>query len=510
MLNFGLSMGRVSGTPLPPIAAGSYIWYNFDPTDGYSQAVNGSNLVEDRDTSGTEYDATVHGSNSVYLDGTTQSVELDIIHQLGVSIFDYIRATTNVTVIDHGDTTYTATGTSSNRFVPSVSPDAMKGETFIWSFDAEILSGSLEIDAYYDGSAWISLPDKVLIVNGANSVLCGGRDLSYMTLRSATTSFEIKFSNNTIEEITNTNSYITYTKPATGAIVTATPSGVTHIMTDSFQNFIATDVEVIQSDIDYMEANPNAFTEMMINSVEDVGLSFTIANVIHWYPANEGLVALANVRDYVGATTAVITDYTDTCRTTYQNGIYGCNDMRVIKDSSGRMTSTIDTTLARCDGTGAYADVGAGISGDNDFDIFIVFTATAVDTGNWELAMDAGLLTNRCYIAHKPGQALNTCTIQVGSTPAITLSHPAGAIHACRLEYTAIGSNLKISFDGQSPVSDKNITFDGDSTAAVTLGARNGGVQPHVGYLGEFVFTVDEVTDLDWQNFWTRVSAVTP
>jgi len=531
-MKFGLKFGLL-GTgfgSVDPIIAGTYIWYSYDPTDGFAVSETG-NVIVDQDTVTPNYDGAVHASNIVALSPESPA-PMPIIHQLGADNVLNGDFTTDI-VGWLGDASGTAVwdtlnggclklpSTSIYNYIRSnISPTQVAGNTQRITFKAYSAITITRRLSTYNGVAYVHFEDVILTAGVWTEcsfvvTIVASIDI-YLGFDNCIAGDEIYYDDVVNETLTTDNSYATFTH-ADGSLETidnvATPA-TTYNLTVPSQNYFTTDVPVSQADRDYMEANPNAFTNMMVLGVEDVNLSFNIANVKNWFPMTEGsgeylqdwlvplgaeinpsvnfaaletwvlspnftiadglLVADGSILGYARLDGVIdptklyvnsfdVSEHVDTSITILINGsssskpnintigmvsaIYdvvgntdgkfhiqgnvgtirsainsmslrsvsavqiqnftdamrlnnqrrGTNDLRVIKDASGRIVNVVENTLVRFDGTGQVIDSGVALDGTlADFSMFMAFTLQEADSGRKvKLQKNTGIMTLR-------------------------------------------------------------------------------------------------------------------
>jgi len=405
------------------------------------------------------------------------------------------------------------------------------------------------------------------------------------------------------------------------------PLATTYSLSVPSQNYFTTDVPVTQADRDYMQANPNAFTNMMVTNTEDVNISFSIANVHNWFPMTEGkgeylqdwLVPLgaelidveadnwnlsANVtedathfilgganlgnavsnvsqsfsvgqvlyldflvEEYVEGgirvrepfndgsyaksgngqfdrmfksvvdgvilhlyatvtpTTMKIRKDTLTLKevfgavqiTNFQasqrlnNQRYGTNDLRVMKDPSGRITNVVENTLVRFDGTEQRIETGVALDGTlADFSMFMAFTLpdyASVGVAQ-NIARSYPNTANNLWISQIEGTPRNVINVSIGKfVQDITLDE-ALPVHAMGIVYDHITSEIGVAVDGAVLPIPVPIVFDG-ATAQVIFGNDAVG-NSFTGYIGEGILTAGKLTEVEWQEFWNRNKDLVP
>ena len=188
-MKFGLNFGLLgSGGGTPPLIQGDYIWYTYDPDDGYLTLDNGTRVVDDKGNTNRagasgRFDGVMHSGRAISVSGDGNSVDVPINYELGSELVHPDKRWTgnegvvptdipNGSSLEYSGTSTNDQGTRlySNGNNPSESKQC------ILEFDADtsgLTSGPFIIDRYYTGSGTAYLDEPYTIVNGHNRVQLG-------------------------------------------------------------------------------------------------------------------------------------------------------------------------------------------------------------------------------------------------------------------------------------------------------------------------------------------------
>ena len=137
------------------------------------------------------------------------------------------------------------------------------------------------------------------------------------------------------------------------------PISTTYTQTNSHSNLFTTTVVPHVNDLTYLDAQPESVARLVDGETVS-GLTFDLADIEAFYPANEGdNGAGANVYDVTDQaflTFATITNYASTCRTNLDLTNYGASNLLYKQDASGRWLSMADANLIEFTGD-TYATV---------------------------------------------------------------------------------------------------------------------------------------------------------
>ncbi len=252
----------------------------------------------------TVYDGVANASNHIGLNengDTGQYVDMPVEHVLGSELLcnvDFIDDTciTNAgtPIITYADNTMTVESNGNDYAYAEQNITCEIGKTYTVTCQVEnincagISGALLHIRDSANGLFELSNPDEGTTKTLTGTFVATEVDLQCrFTPHSSTDGQQAKFSQPTIKEVTNPNSYITYFDVATKAHATEVAVGTTKQYTTSFSNCFTTDVEVIPNDLLLLDAKPHLIGVLYLTGTQN-GLSFTQANIKSYSPCNEG------------------------------------------------------------------------------------------------------------------------------------------------------------------------------------------------------------------------------
>ena len=347
---FPVGNWKLSDTVLAPSA-----WEMlFEMDSFYTNPTTHEREIVNVGTNGSASNIILHGSNAIYMNGTDQYTRLKIPYQLGVEEFTAYLTYGGVVATENGVNDWTLVGTNANYL-------QIEGVTYtdrnnrVWTFTANIVSGSATYDQYDDGVGWQTLDVPVVIVNGVNTVEMPGRGdgNNYLFLRNSTTSqtFEIDSTFTSIKEVNNVNSFITRHNVSDNTVTTldmVTTHSTTYKQETSFNNWFATNVVVTAEDRTYIKAHPEALVNMWFGADYTGVLSFDKTDMQGIYIGNEGELGVVervyDITDQTWATYAEVINFTEACRNdpTVLNTDYGVSNFLLKQDASGRVIGMAD------------------------------------------------------------------------------------------------------------------------------------------------------------------------
>jgi hypothetical protein len=211
---------------------------------------------------------------------------------------------------------------------------------------------------------------------------------------------------------------ITYTELSVIEII---PTDITYSLEESFSQLVPLDKLIVQADLDYLDANPDALMDMHTGRETHTALSFDETNFEHFYPGNDKASG-ATVQDIKGTSDITITNYTADCRTTLANVNYGASDLLVKQDATGGVTAKADANTIEFNSDSGKvvkiptrtrtANITIEITPDTVESILLVDTATG------DITMNA----NGTVTASSGSVLIDTTTVQAGVKSIITVT----------------------------------------------------------------------------------------
>ena len=506
-----LRRGRGSGVVTPPIITGDYIWYSYDPVDGYGLDENGDNIVLDKGINlltpraDGKYDGDIYAGNHIYLNGTDQSVPYpdaqthNSYYEVATKtrIQQVATGTTYDMTVSHSDyATHTKALTVNELAECNADPQAMsdvwfKGRVLVDGFSKSDMVNYFQGNEGVNGGAYVqdlSIPLSTLDIATVFSPITTGGVVSTETGSSCdgsgTTTGQIRIAYDTADATPYTPFLVSFD--------VSNLTGATKI--NSYYDgtvYVPVEVPIKNGKIEFIAEQRNEASYFMFRIDADTVWSFDYSN-----PVAFEIIGYAEIQNY-----------TPECRTTYLNTKHGLNNTRLLRDASGRTELAIDTRLARFDGSGQAIDTKVAIDGSlTDFTMMMAFTLPEVSSPVTYIANSAGdVNSNRLSIMHEDGSPINELRAQIGKFASTMTFDEANPIHAMVAVFNQATSELQIAIDGDTLSAPFPIVFDG-VTGTVLFGALNtGGTGSVTGYIGEGVLSADMLDESAWQEFWARV-----
>lgn len=289
-------------------------------TDG-----SGLRTLDNTGTTGTSDDAELHGSNLIYLDGTTQYVQIPLEHTLGSEISSLPMGYTNMTRV--GDV-YTADADS------GYTNDVINASNF--TTDRAIIqyqvtptaistAGQLIMNLYRQSPFGGASPAIYPVANETSTRVYSytkteGLTAYYprLTISTSGESFTLPDANFSAKEVTLTTAAVIYFDQATKEYVSiteffneATTDGNTEVsckIEASFSHACTLAVEPTAGDLTFLTANPEALVDMWDGTSYAGDLSFDVDDIQGLYIGSEGELLNAG-NEFIPDIETVGTDY---------------------------------------------------------------------------------------------------------------------------------------------------------------------------------------------------------
>lgn len=410
-------MGSLAGGGIAISVVTAAILYEMDTFN-----VDASDLrtIDNAGSDGATSDGDMYGSNHIYLDGTTQSVDIPLGYTLGSELvtdgtFDTPASwnTQNNWQVS-GGTGNTSAALTANAWIYQGS--ALPTFTlYVATLDVVVTAGSCQA-LNSDTEAITSSGSYTISTNTGTTTFKGVLGQS---------GFDGSVDNLSIKEATHTTLGLIYYDVATKAHKMVTSfDDIVYNMTDSFSNLVTLSVIPTAGDLTYLDANPEAIARL-VDGETVAGLSFVLADIQAFYTGNRGLID----ETVVGTLNA----------TSYKSVNQMVADVNASYTDSSAVTPTLGTGwVDNLDGT--YTITNAAGSSDLTFPVTFVgghsllsFDVTSSTTGSTPLVLNmnsnaivvnAGTGRFSCYAFDDPDDIRNRdnviirarvgCTMTVG------------------------------------------------------------------------------------------------
>lgn len=294
--------------------------------------------------------AKVFASNHLYLNGSSQKVDYDIIHELGENSRQIATSAAGGWTIgnDHSYTGLMATG-----YIYNLST-VTDGVVYVTYRISSYLGGSFE----GNNKTGTYTVKKVLDGSGLN--LSGA-------------SFSGVVNIDSVVEITlPANSYLTYFDVETkdwvrgGSIsgdILLEPD-YTHPMLVSHSHVFTHTAPLSEDDYILMSTDPDVIKRVVYeNFVMSSG--FSKSDIVRFWPCSEGSYGIGaeSIQEVMTNVNKAITSYGPECRTTYENVDYGPTNLLIVQDENGDIVDTANPDTFSFNSDGSYYSVACDFSG---------------------------------------------------------------------------------------------------------------------------------------------------
>jgi hypothetical protein len=497
MLNFGFQFGRMGGGGTPPMPLGDYIWYDYNPVNGFLSD-NGVRKVKDKgntNIAGTrgQHDGTMYSGTS--LDGTVEVPKI-------VEIEDVLDDTKDAYIAGKGGSVVSIISSSPTNieFETTTIADDTSYDIQFYSYyknveDGDVVKIKFTIDLQEDTNA----DTKIIYIFGhegdnAVDIPFVAGDYEFIIDDPTATgniSFRINVSNGG------------YVKANIHNIQLEKEVAVSNVYGFDSNGVFAAREHSMTATCTFVRLNNRTFTQDDIDAINNEP-----ELLIDWYWGNRDLPSgiARDPEDKVWPATEgyddTLNDLDDSLPITIQGNYRWDNNLNVgLQILRFVNKEVINSNQVRFHSTNDSIKTGVSIDGSADFTSMIGFTLPG-DTMEQYLVYSGGG-TNRFELMRDDMNIdQNQLIAKIGQYSATMTFDDSKRIHAIFCRYKADTNELDVAIDGQAPTSVGTIVFDGQ-TGEVQLGTD--GSNPFGGDMGEGLLGSSFASDDVWYRFWKRI-----
>ena len=520
MLRFGLSLGRGELQSTPPIIVGDYIWYSFDPRDGFFTESDSRRFVNDEGNTimvgaSGAYNGLMKSGRSIALSGDGY-IDVPITATSYITYFDVDQHQFVVPPLS-GDTfriesvTFNSLVVLDNKSFTQDDLDKINEEPELlvkWGLGENVLSIPKESnDKYYpctenyEDSTCLRLNTNPVIEIGIQSL--DTNDLTLTSDKSLTLTHEpngdIK-----IESDGTVDGYGTVFIDLNNEV---TETGGSYVVTFSKETLDAAIIRLNNLNFagysinGICEGDPNVF--FYVEQAVDDTARLTVQLD---YSDSVGTPSTTYIRNLqiskVANTLAINGTYTRNFTSSY-----GLQTLRLELDGASVPTKVIDTNRVKFHGKGEQIDSGVVVDGSQtDFTMMVAISSDQSGNGRWAKFVDGGGSTdtnNRMILQRNDD--LNEVYLGIGDTTWIMPLDMSLSVNAFCAVYNHQTGEVLGAMNGEPLQSFGTIVFDKPHTDSIVFGGAGDDTNRTQHFMGEGISAAEMQSEAAWFDYWGRV-----